>query len=146
MNALATQNAYKPKVKYFEWPDALNHVYQTMSETTTICAYVNIDIVSGLEKSYIMKTTEIMNNKEIEAREIIANSDHGKTHKRKHNSKHHQIRLSDNEMLFSADNIILDDRVLHVSFGAAIIVIEIINPVRVNSQKMIFDMAWDGVK
>ncbi|MCB0465511.1 MAG: hypothetical protein KDC78_07530 [Aequorivita sp.] len=93
-----------------------------------------------------MKTTEIMNNKEIEAREIIANSDHGKTHKRKHNSKHHQIRLSDNEMLFSADNIILDDRVLHVSFGAAIIVIEIINPVRVNSQKMIFDMAWDGVK
>gem|GEM_PF-3989238 len=48
------------------------------------------------------------------------------------------------EILFYADNIILDDRAFHVSFGEPLIAVEIINPVWVNSQRLIFELAWEG--
>ena len=65
---------------------------------------------------------------------------------KKYQSKTHQIKLLGKEYLFYSDNIILDDRIFYISYGEKIIALEIINPILVNTQIVIFNLAWNNTK
>ena len=99
-----------------------------------------------LDKKYFDGVGIIVKEQRIHCRELVVHNKEGIKYHKKYTSPRHQIKLLDKESVFFSDNIILDDRIIYISYGEKIIALEIINPILVNTQITIFNLAWNSVK
>lgn len=138
----------RPKVTYYEGAHYLETLYEKVKKTKTFMAYVNISSIGEHATVAIDMVAHAIQEKRIKAKEIIVSSSESKSYKNKYETDHHQIKLLPKGSVFHTDNIILDDRIFHVSYSPTegIIALEVVSGALVETQRVMFEQVWKGLK
>ncbi len=142
-NAYLSKSPDTPKIKYYEGEEWLALIYDKVKDSKTMYSYFNAAIV---DKKYVDSVARIVKDNHIECKDLVIQNKEWITYRKKYKSKDHEIKLLGMKYIFHSDNIILDDRIFYISYGERIIALEVINPILVNTQKVIFNLAWDSLK
>lgn len=145
LKALVNKTGHRPSVRYFEDIEGVKAVYEdTLNAKTEILNYANSREIRnhwpGYDEEYVAKRAE----KKIWLRGIAPNDDYGQRVQSQDKFFHREIRLIDSQKLpFNNEINIYDSKIAMVSFVKPIFGVIIESKALAETQRSIFEMAWN---
>ncbi len=138
----------RPKVSYYEGSHYLETLYEKTKKSRTFYAYSNLTSIGTHAKYAVEMVAQIIQKNNLKAQEILIDTPEGHQYQSKFANKNHQIKFLPSKSEFHTDNIILDDRVFHVSYHPeeGIMALEIVSGAFVATQRVMFQQVWDNLK
>lgn len=133
-----------PQVKYYVWHEALSIIFSQVKKTDSVRTIFNADIAQQfLWDAYIDDVHSAHKEKKTNKKVLLVESSLALTEKVRLQTAWFEVKILASSFVMYGDLMILDDKVLFVSYGDQIQALEIIQPIFVNTQKNMFEYMWE---
>lgn len=145
LKALINRTGQRPSVRFFEDLDGVKAVYEdTLKSKTEILNYANSQEIRDHWPNYDEEYVQKRASGKIWLRGIAPNDDYGRRVQAEDNKFFREIRLIDPKKLpFNNEINIYDNKISMVSFTKPIFGVIIESKALAETQRSIFEMAWD---
>jgi hypothetical protein len=148
LNKLKNKSSIIPKIKTFQGKIEVERVYRNIflnNDIHEFCSFFNPLLVQKFMPKFHLQIPLYIQKNKILARELLIDCEEARNYLSKFSSKNHQIKIFSEEINFSSDTIICDDKTFMISYGKNendIIATEIFNKEIAQTQQIMFNEMW----
>lgn len=147
LQKLEKSNGLVPKVTFYEGKNRVEMMYENVLKEKSFRAFFNPEKMKKTMPKYYQKVPEALRENRGRARELLIDCKEAREYKSEYGSERHEIKILGEEVIFSSDTIITDQKIFMVGYSDKEVVgTEIWNEELSKTQKEIFEMVWKGIR
>lgn len=145
LQQLEKNNGLVPKIIFYEGKKRVESMYENVVKEKSFKSFFNPSKIKKSMPDYFHKIPQYLRENKGKAKELLINSPEAEEYFELYNSDKHQIRILPDNVFFSSDTIITDEKIFLVGYSENDIVgTEIWNRELALTQSVIFDIVWNS--
>jgi predicted transcriptional regulator len=129
-----------PQVKMYQWKDALSIIYHQVKQTKSVKTIFSVEITNEFWWEHTVDDIhETHQAHRIDKKILLIDSNKALTEKKRLLGMWFQVKILDAAFPVLADIMIMDEKMLFVSYEKQIQALEIVQPIFVQAQRVMFD-------
>lgn len=143
LQQLERNNGLVPKIIFYEGKKRVESMYENVVKEKSFKSFFNPSKIKKSMPDYFHKIPQYLRENKGKAKELLINCPEADEYFELYNSDKHQIKILPNDVFFSSDTIITNEKIYLVGYSENDIVgTEIWNKELAQTQSVIFDMVW----
>lgn len=145
LQKLESTHGLMPKVSFYEGEARVGSMYEKVVREKSFKSFFNPARVKKYMPKYFHKIPQMIRDHGGSARELLVEGDEAREYRSLYLSKKHEIAILPEDIRFSSDTIITEQKIYLVGYSErGVLATEIWNEELAHTQSVLFDLIWSG--